>query len=650
MFKNLSSYRSAKSPSGKLTFARTGLSKNTPMAVAVTKQTPTQQQENLQKVESFYNGYTSTQFSQGVNFANSSMTNQNFLRMLDGFVNIDDPATLRRKYKDMYYFDNICGTAVDLRSELPFSDYSLVGISDPNVLSIYEDAMEELRVLQFLRRLLADYYVIGAAIYSLIWDDDRKIFFSPRPLNVDNCQFIQTPLLNDEPFINYNPDDYLKPFLAAKEKSDPRILEYLKKRPGLSKLFLNTTGAQGKLELPPETTLYLERTNLSTPPSPQGSYDSGCLSYYSRALKFYEYEKRIYRGTLDLAEKRLKSILHIMVGSDTVIPDQLWLGEVADAFKTANLDPTDAVIATNALIQTNEVRQPTDFWRYDESYDFLTRAKLSALGLNEDFMSGSQNYNTADNAMTVFLEQLKADRSHVTDYVFYKKIFPFIAKENGFIAKDDIDSIKDKLDDQEEASNRIHSQDIKLNPFNQEKDYQKKIRYQIPRIHWHKSLKPKGDKDYMDNLQALKDQGIPIGWSMQLVAAGVNIDDLLSSLEEDNYLKDKLKPYMQDQEGEGSSEDEGGDFGTEESIFRDPSNILQPLGLNVRAKIGDLNNEQVQSAFKPYKIDKAGKRIAMSKREEQMYRENLNKHISQTLAEKQARDIVEENEKYNSTK
>lgn len=384
MINGISKYRIVTSTAGKKTFARIGQPSVDTTSVYTTAGTAPKIETSAYKAEAFYgNNFQATSFSQGVNFASPVSQQNQFSNFLDGFVNVNDAKQLRLKYKDMYYFDNICGTAVDLRSELPFSEYTLTGIDDPAAMRVYEDAMEELKVLQFLRRLLADYFVFGASAYSMIFDNERKIFLSPRPLDLDRCTFIPTPLLNDAPFINYAMDDYLKPFIAAYHDGDKRVIDYVSKRNGLSKLLANAEGKDIKLD--PETTLYLERNDLSISPQTQ-------LSYYSRAIKFYEYEKRIFRGTLDLSEKRLKSILHLTVGSDTIIPTSDTLAEISNAFKTANLDPTDAIVATHNYVSTNEIRTPTDFWRWDDISDFINRGKMTALGINEQFLSGESTY------------------------------------------------------------------------------------------------------------------------------------------------------------------------------------------------------------------------------------------------------------------
>lgn len=661
MFTNFSKYRITTATSGKRTFTKVGGLKETSTVYTTSKDKVVESAVKPQhKAEAFYgSNFNATSYSQGVNFASPTSQQNNYSNFLDGFVNVYDTKMLRLKYKDMYYFDNICGTAVDLRSELPFSDYTLTGITDPSIMSVYEDAMNELKPLQFLRRLMADYFVFGAAAYSMIFDDERGIFLSPRPLDLDRCTFITSPLLNDPPFINYKMDEWLKGFIDAYNNGDERVRRYVERRSGLTKLVAHSEGQEIKLD--PDTTLYLERNDLSISPQTQ-------VSYYSRALKYYEYEKRIFRGTLDLAEKRLKSILHITVGNDTILPTSDTLAEISNAFKTANLDPTDAIVATHSYVSTNEVRQPTDFWRWDEISDFTNRGKMIALGINEQFLSGDMSYASMESALSVFLEQLLGDRTYVTDRVFYKTIFPYIAKENGFLSEESKQQVREV----------VESRDIRLNPLIQEKEVHQKVNYQIPNIQWHKALKPRVDKDWLEVLQTLKDQDIPVPYRMWFTAAGVDIDELLQQYNSDDELDKAIQDYKRKEEDldamsgdfdEGNPDEEQGlseeptPEGFDESVFESSKqsginphlfqgSSIKRLGLRARKSLGDLNSPEVNAMMTPRVRTEKGRTRAMSRREKAVYDDTFNKKLSKRLAEKDKIEQAKDNEtfKANSTR
>lgn len=670
MLTNLSNYRMVTTAAGKHSFSRVTPSKEQSSVYTTAKPLEaTASVKNPHETTAFYGNFNVSSYPQGVNMASPTSGQNNYTGFLDGFVDTQNTNSLRLKYKDMYYFDNICGTAADLRSELPFSEYTLTGVSDPKVLEHYQAAMDELKPIQFLRRLLADYFVFGSVAYAMIFDDTRGYFLSPVPLNLENCTFLQTPLLNDAPFIDYTMDEGMKDFVKAYNTGDARVKDYLGQRPGLLKLIAANTGQ--KLQLDPETTLYLERNDLSYSPKTT-------VSYYARALKYYEYEKRIFRGTIDLSEKRLKSILHLMIGNDNILPTSDTLAEISNAFKTANLDPTDAIVATHNYVQTNEIRQPTDFWRWDEISDFTNRGKMIALGINEQFLSGDISYASLESALSVFLDQLLWDRTYVTDRVFYKTLFPYIAKENGFISEEDRQRVQEV----------VESRDIKLNPFLQEKEVHQKMQYQIPSIMWHKALKPRVDKDWMETLSTLEDREIPIPYRMWLTAAGIDAEELMQEYETDGALEDAAEGYksrmdngaglndLEDQHSDYNPAGDSQDYQTEDEIpaeeaeeepdmfatpeTEEPKEQLNPklfegsglkrIGVRGRSKLGDLNNPEVNARFAPRVSLGNGQTREMSKRELSFFNEEFNKKLSRKLAEKDEREVKLENNKYNAAK
>ena len=72
------------------------------------------------------------------------LTNVN-VNLLDGIISQDE-ISLRRIYRDMYYHDTIAGAAVDLFSNMPFSDFTLSGVKDASVLRVYQKNIENLAV------------------------------------------------------------------------------------------------------------------------------------------------------------------------------------------------------------------------------------------------------------------------------------------------------------------------------------------------------------------------------------------------------------------------------------------------------------------------------------------------------------------------
>jgi hypothetical protein len=135
------------------------------------------------------------------------------------------------------------------------------------------------------------------------------------------------------------------------------------------------------------------------------------MSILQRLLPIYLMEKPIFRGTIEQAYRRRRSILHLSVGDgEDWLPTNTELTDIANLFNQADVDPDNAVVATPTGINANELRQGGDFWKSGDLYDFSSTAKMRALGINDSFLSGDSNFSTLEATLSVFMEQMRAYR------------------------------------------------------------------------------------------------------------------------------------------------------------------------------------------------------------------------------------------------
>src|SRR5438093_4753759 len=76
---------------------------------------------------------------------NSSMSNSPITIDLDplmtGITPQIEQAYFHRLYRDMYYHDPVAGSAVDLISSLPFSEFTLGGINDNKIAGTFAETL-----------------------------------------------------------------------------------------------------------------------------------------------------------------------------------------------------------------------------------------------------------------------------------------------------------------------------------------------------------------------------------------------------------------------------------------------------------------------------------------------------------------------------
>jgi hypothetical protein len=137
-------------------------------------------------------------------------------------------------------------------------------------------------------------------------------------------------------------------------------------------------------DLDPDVTLYVPRRGLSG--------DDVGQSMYNRVILIHLLEKAILKGTIDLAHRRQKAILHITAGDSDWEPTAAQLMEITQSFLSADADPVSAVVATRNGVQTNEIRAGADFWSWDQISESTSNQKMRALGINDAFLSGDASW------------------------------------------------------------------------------------------------------------------------------------------------------------------------------------------------------------------------------------------------------------------
>jgi hypothetical protein len=453
---------------------------------------------------------------------------------LTGLINDNQVHTLRLFYKDIYLYDPIGGSAVDMGATLPFSDFSLRGASEEQ-LDVFESSIERLDLRNKNPIIYANKEVYAEFISTLVYSSKQKIFVDMLEYDLNQCSLQYLPFSSMEPIITVKSDSETSKFLSSSED------HLVKMRKHIPNSLLENMRS-GDYVLDPLSTLYLARLGIDR---------KRPTSYFQRLLPVYFLEKSLLRGTIVEANKRQRAFLHAVCGDEDWEPTAEELAEVTAMFQKADLDPIGPVISTRTGIQLSETREGGNFWKYTDIVDTTATLKYKALGISEGFLTGESTYGTAEVNLSVYMERLKTERALYTQQVFYTKLFPTIAAVNKFY-KDDA-----------KVSRNDHG---KINDPSQ---------LIIPQIHWHKSLEPINDDQTMNILEKLEEKGVPIPLRMYAAAGGLDIEDLVKDFEDDLKYRKVVSDYaqkLQDLSGEGSDE---GEEEYEESSIINPRNLLK---------------------------------------------------------------------------
>lgn len=437
--------------------------------------------------------------------------NSQYQYMMTGLIPADpsytDTSALALFYRDMYLFDNVAGSAVDIQSSFGFSGYTLKGLPEKE-LQIFQDALDQLNIKEMLTTISTSYLVDGFSCSGLIFDQVRKQFQDTILYDALQCTVLPAPFFNTQPQIDVRVGPATSQFLNS---DSPYIKNRIKALPQPFVQMLK----KGAFTLNPASTLYVARRSLT---------DRAYVSFLHRILPMYLIEKTMFRGTLVEASRRQRAMTHITAGTDTWVPTSEELMAYVQQFMAAEYDPMGGWVVTRDGVQSQDLRPGGDFWKWTDMADILVPYKLRALGISESFLSGDATYASAESAYSTFLETQNAYREHMTNAVFYTTLFPLIAVAHG-LYKDPSKAIKggDVAGYLDNVANRNN--------------------LRIPMIQWHKSLEPKSEDDKFDMLEKASEKGVPVPLKSWMAAADIDSETLMKDLREDGELRKQLAKY-----------------------------------------------------------------------------------------------------------
>ena len=191
---------------------------------------------------------------------------------------------------------------------------------------------------------------------------------------------------------------------------------------------------------------------------------------------------------------------------------------------------------------------------------------MRALGISDALLSGDATWATLDQSLSVFIQSLKQFRDIIVRRLFYEKIFPYIAHQNGF-RRDE----RNQLVTGRQSVNPILEREL---PNGQREIYAAVQRerpmhlfsafnpedYYIPQIDWHNKLRPEADEAYLALLGTLKEQEIPVPMRIYAAAAGQQMDELLGGLDQDVKDMERIHQYREQMAQFQPQEEEEGAF------------------------------------------------------------------------------------------
>ena len=440
-----------------------------------------------------------------------------------------DQAGMSQLWRLIYLRDAIVGPAVDLYSNLPYSECRLTGIEDPAILRVYQDTMERLDIVTMMPDLVREFLTIGRFCASLIFDGKSGTFVDWTVHDPDFLRIEPIPIRGFDPKIDLIASPAMKNFLHSQDDRDVQVREQLPDH------YFEQFEEQGTYKLNPLNTIFVPRRS-----SP---YDYVGTSFLTRIVSFWALEKSLVESTVTNARRRTRAITHIKAGLDNIWePTEEELEAISGLFIQADEDPVGAVVTTRTGVEASEIKAGADFWKLSDEWAFLTEGKMRALGISDAFLSGDATYNNMETALSVFMESLRTLRSYMDRRVFYEKIFATLARVHGFV----------------KADARTGGKSTRISP---NLDYRKAMKIPredllMPKIVWDKKLQPEGDMNFLEMLRTADEAGVPVTLKQWASGAGLNLEEMLEELSEDSEIRTKVAEWRKQFTGDSAMEQE----------------------------------------------------------------------------------------------
>lgn len=488
-----------------------------------------------------------------------------------------DASGLDEMFRLMYHRDHIAGTIVDFIADSIWSDFELVGVQDPEIKKIYEDSMESLDVLNVMPSETRDFLVLGRTVSSLIYNKERGIFDDILSHDPSLIRITPIPIKGFDPKIDLVPSPAFRQFV---ESTDPRDVDARKVLPQAYLEAVQNSGGPswaspiwnqrdanfGGIPLDPVTTLFNARRVFS--------YDYIGTSFFTRLITFWALEKALINATVTAARRRSRAIMHLKAGIDNLWePSIEEIDSYVELFMQADEDPVGAIIGTRNGVDIAEVRAGQDIWKWGDEWEMLTQGKLRALGANDALLSGEATYSNQDTARQFFMERALQLREVITTRIFHNRIFPLLARIHNFvkISQACLDhGIRVKGDYPIDTPPSMSSPDGDYTSVRYGRDRNKLTQREaldipdsqlvMPEIKWNKELVNNVDDVKMDIYERMEEKGIPITLRQWSAAGDIDLDAMVSGMDEDLELRKKIAKWRKEYDDANLEEEAKLDF------------------------------------------------------------------------------------------
>lgn len=281
---------------------------------------------------------------------------------------------INKRLRHYYETDPIVGSAIDMHTNMPLSDYYLE-CEDPKNQQYWNDHKDRTGQIEFLRQLTHDHWLCGEGIGLPIWDEYNMEFSHYNqypPENIDIVQSYVTP----RKYFMLKPD----PKLAEKIKSGSKLDEAMTKM--MDPAYVESL-REGKAYLlgSDEKVMYLARNTTK--------YRARGVSILGRALKDLLYKDKLRLLQLTFVDRHMFPIKIFKLGSENRgwIPNKKHFQRLDALLKQAANDP-DFNILYHFGLSVEYVGTKDKISNLIPEFEWVEKQVMAALFVNEELVHG----------------------------------------------------------------------------------------------------------------------------------------------------------------------------------------------------------------------------------------------------------------------
>jgi hypothetical protein len=335
---------------------------------------------------------------------------------------------INKRLRHYYETNPIVGSAIDLHVSVPITDFVLE-CTDKNNQKYWNDWKDRVGLIEMLRQLIHDYWLLGEGIALPIWDKYTLEISHFNQYPPENVEIVQT---------------YVSPTKLFFLKPDPNLIKKINSNNPADKELVNLMSpdfvkALRKNALYPlgdsSTVIYLAR--IST------KYKSRGTSILMRCLKDLLYMDKLRLLQITFVDRHLFPLKIFKLGSEQHgwIPSKAHFMKLKEVLAQNQSDPSFGII-WNFALNVDYVGTKDKIANLIPEFEFAIKQIMAGLFVNEEIIHGGIPSSVRDTVSMRVLMQRYNDVREKIERILITHVFLPMARNRKLFKKDAIENIK----------------------------------------------------------------------------------------------------------------------------------------------------------------------------------------------------------------